>query len=510
MKADAHCLPSAPPSDTGSPRVWATVVVTLCYVLLMTWLALRTRVYIDEIWDIEWGRIRLDPLSSFSMYMFADGSSLRLVVDAGPLLADWLFRTFQSVSAFRLVNVAAMLVLVWAVRALAATHGVQPRIAWWLSLLLLIDPTLMQSVSLGRPDALALAACVGGVWLADRGIHRVASGGKGWLLVALGYSLCVASISIWISVALMGPLVLVHWLAGLARLRQAADAGVRLSICFLLAPILTLLLTLDLGHAWDVWRAHSEDPIFPTQSNVRELWRAPELMAVSCFILLPGLLAMPFIRPRWVGAVLLLGLGPILLSGFYTFRIPYLLIYAVAAIVLVVARTADEARLGAWRRLLTTGVLVSAALAIIRLGFSLQNEQRPLPGMTLLKALPPGTKVADFSWDFYETGRPAGLLMMRSYPAMEGSRVQQWLTVARPDVVIRAVESLGTWILVDDLDSKLRDAGYCELGWFDVRGEPWTQARKVRPVPSPLLWRLGLFRDHGPYTVWQPCTVRGL
>lgn len=487
---------------------WLLVLAGLGYTLALGWLALRTRVYIDEVWLIEWGRILLDPHSDHSMYMFADGSSLQMVVRAGPLLADWLFRTFESVAAFRLLNVVSMLLLALAIRALAHAHGVRPGLAWLLALALLFDPTFAQSVVLGRPDAMALAVAVGGLWLADRSARELTENGAAWATMALGYGLCVFSISIWISAVLVGPLIGAHWLAQAIRQQRMGRSKAKLFAALVLAPLLVLLLTIDLSHAWAVREAHAADPIFPTWTAATELWRVPELVAVSCFLVLPGLLAIPALRPRWLIPVFVLAYVPIVLSGFYTFRIPYLLIYAVAAIALLLARAQSPRALIAWQRLLSVAIGTSLLLLAVRVCFGLINEPRRPASGSFVAGLPGGTRVADFSWDFYESGRLAGQRMMRSYPAMDGVRVRQWLEYAKPELVIRAVNPLGTWVLVDDLDEKLRAAGYCEGAWVDFNGRSWARDRRAPPAPTPLLWRLGMYRDHGPYAIWAPCSVQ--
>jgi hypothetical protein len=506
-------------SATAAPDASARVIVGAAtsprlllavgggYALLLGWLALHTRVYIDEIWLIEWGRIMLDPGSDHSMYMFADGSSLRLPVRGGPVLADWLFRTFGSVAGFRLVNVAAMLVLALAARGLALAHGVRADLAGLLAIALLFDPTMAQSVVLGRPDALALAVVIGGLWLADRGARRILRQAGGWLQMVVGYSLCVCAISIWVSAMLVGPLIFAHWLACGVRARRAGHPRWRVAAALLLVPLAVLVATVDLPHAWAVRQVHAADPIFPTWTATTELRRVPELVAISCFLVLPGVLAIPLLRPRWLIGVFALAYVPIFLSGFYTFRIPYLLMYAVAALVLVMARANSSRILLAWRRLLLAAIAIALVLLGVRALFGLANEPRPLPQDGFVARLPAGALVADFSWDFYEAGRLGGQRMTRSYPAMEGARVLRWLAQTRPDVVIRAVDSLGTWVLVEDLDAKLRASGYCESAWVDHEGREWPRDRLVRPVPSPLLWRLGLYRDPGPYSIWVPCPV---
>lgn len=495
----------APPAP-DSPR-WSLPIGLggALYLCVAGWLAWRTRVFIDEIWLIEWGRVLLDPSTTHSMYMFADGTSLRIVAWFGPILSELLFRLSASVVAFRWLSILAMMLVAAAIFRLARNHGLGTGLALLLAAAVLLDPTLAQSVVLGRPDALALFFAIGGLLLADIGGARVLAARPGWTLVAIGYAACAFAPSVWISAVLLGPLLASHWLWNWIRLRRSGAAPGKALAAFLGVPILVVLATIDIAHIWSVRQAHASNPLFTAWTSWDSLRSIPSLLAVSLFLVLPGFVALMLIRPRWVALMLFTGICLIFASGFYPFRIPYLLMYCVAATALLIGQSRSSLQVDAWRRYLVVAVGVAIALMVLRVGFALVNEVRIAPRQTWLSELPAGTAVADYSWDFYESGRSHGLRMVRSYPGDGGDQVLLWLKRFAPDVVIRAIDSTGTWVLVDDLDDKLRGAGYCPGEWIDAQGRSVSPDLVPRPVPSPMLWRLGLFRDHGPYVLWRPC-----
>lgn len=497
---------TASPASEASPRSAMPILIGgAIYAGIAIWLALRTRVFMDEIWLIEWGRVLLDPTTSYSMYMFADGSSLKIVAWFGPILSELLFRLTGSVAAFRIVNILAMLAVVAAIFHLARSHRLSRGLALLLSAAVLLDPTLAQSVVLGRPDALALLFAIGGMLAADSGGARVLSGRPGWILVAAGYAACVFALSVWISAVLLGPLVAAHWLWNWARLQRRVGATRKVVAAFLVVPLLVALATIDIAHIWAVRQAHAANPIFTAWTSWDMARSIPALLAVSLFLVLPGLVALMLIRPRWVALMLLAGVCLTFASGFYPFRVPYLLMYCTAATALLIAQCRNPQQIDAWRRYLVVAVTVSIALMGLRVWFAGINEVRIAPSDTWLSQLPARSSVADYSWDFYESARQHGVHAVRSYPGDGGEQVLLWLTRFKPDVVVRTVDATGSWVLVDDLDDKLRRAGYCPGDWIDAQGRSVSPDMVPRPVPSPLLWRLGLFRDHGPYALWRPC-----
>lgn len=492
----------ASPSLRSSMPIWLGGALYACVAI---WLALRTRVFMDEIWLIEWGRVLLDPTTTYSMYMFADGSSLKIVAWFGPILSELLFRLTGSVSAFRIVNILALLVVAASIFRLARNHRLETGMALLLAAAVLLDPTLTQSVVLGRPDALALMFVVGGMALADIGRAQVLDGRNGWTWVAVGYASCVFALSIWISAVLLGPLVVAHWLGNGTRLHRGVAAPRKTVLSLVVVPLAVALTTIDIAHIWAVRQAHAANPLFTAWSTWDMIRSIPELLAVSLFLVLPGLVALSLIRPRWVALMLFAGMCLTCASGFYPFRVPYLLMYCIAATTLLIGQSRSPLQLEAWRRYLTVAVTVSIALMALRIWFALINEVRIAPQQTWLSDLPAAATVGDYSWDFYESGRHHGLRMVRSYPGDGGDQVHLWLTRFTPDVVVRAVDATGTWVLVDDLDDKLQRAGYCPGEWIDALGRPVSPDMVPRPVPSPLLWRLGLYRDYGPYALWRRC-----
>lgn len=501
MEASANARFNAPSWRTSA----AFLTVAALYLCIVIWLALRTRVFMDEIWLIEWGRVFLDPNTPYSMYMFADGSSLKPPSWFGPMLAELLFRLTGSVSAFRILSAVAMLLVAGSIVRLALNRGLSAGIALTLTIVVLLDPTLVQSVVLGRPDALGFVFSIGGLCLADIGVARLLTTRKGWLLTAFGYGACVFSLSIWLSAVLMGPLIVAHWLSSWIRVQRSVGSAGRATGAFLLAPVLVAALTIDFSHLLAVSQAQAENPIFTAWTSWDVIRSIPGQLSVSLLLILPGLAVLPLIRPWWLALALAGGICLIFLSGFYPFRIPHLLMYCAAATALVIARSTTQDQLHAWQRYLRVAAVISALLLALRIAFAFSNEVRLTPGQTWLQTLPAGTGVADYSWDFYEAGRYHGLRPMRSYPGDSGDKVLVWLNDFQPDVVVRAVDANGTFVLVDDLDDKLTSAGYCSTGWFDAQGRAVSANMVPRPVPSALLWRLGLFRDHGPYAIWRRC-----
>jgi hypothetical protein len=475
------------------------------YVAVMAWLAMRSRVFMDEIWTIEYGRVFLEPGVAYSMYMLADGTSLKAAAWLGPVLAESIFRVSGSVSAFRIVNAAAMLVVAAAVYRLARNRGLEARLALLVVVILALDPTLVQSIVLGRADALALALAVGGLALADTGVAGLLAGRRGWLMIAFGYSACVLSVSIWISAALLGPLIFAHWLSSWIRVQRSA-AMLGRSICaFMLPPALTAILMIDFVHIWEVGQAHAANPLFTASTTWEAARRIPELLSVSALLVIPGLVALLALRPRWLALTLAVGVAVIFSSGFYPFRIPFLLIYCVASMVLLMAQASAPDRRAAWRLYLVSAAAILTLLLGLRVVFGLNNEVRLDPERAWTRTLPAQTRIADYSWDFYESARHHGLQPMRSFPGDDGAQVLLWLNRFQPDVVVRAVDATGTFVLVEDLDDKLRRAGYCSDVWIDGYGHSVSPDMVPRAPPSPLLWRLGLFRDHGPYAIWRRC-----
>lgn len=477
------------------------------YLVLMGWLATRTRVYIDEVWIVEYGRRLLGGEVAWSMYMRADGGSPMSWAWLGTMLAEAGFR-LGGLWPFRFLAAVAALVAAFSLARLAQAFGAPCRLAALVASALLIDPALLQSVQLGRPDTLALALLGGGLLLATRAVERLRAGAGGWPRLALGYGLCAVAPAAWGSALLVGPLAALHWVAMWRSLARQAPAGytrARATVAFLLVPTLVFaaavvrpaLSSLESAGAGDTWLL---------LGSYRDLgyflgFLAQEL-AVSAALVMAGLVALAKLRPRWLAGLILAGAGVVLVSGFYQFRIPYLMVYLAAAAALYSAQATAAAR-SQWTRLLVLVVAVSGALFAVRLGFARVNEPPPAAA-PFIAALPRAARIADYSWDFYAWARQDGRPVMRSMPLTDDDGVVAWLQRTRPDVVVSAIDPTSTWMLVFRPEVVFAAAGYCVHGEIDWNGDPVSSPVRRRP-PTPLLWKLGLFRDHGPYRVWVPC-----
>lgn len=495
----------ASPADASIPR-WFRLLA-LGYLLACAWLCVNARVFIDQVWITEWGRRLLDPGTDHSMFMLADGSTLPPPAWLGPLLAELLFRATGDLSAFRLLGAAAAVALAVFSLLLLARRGLPMRTAAALSAALLLDPTLVQSVVVGRADTLAIAVLLGGLAIVESNAGR---GAQALPVVALGYAIAALSGAVWSSVLLLGPLALLHWLQTARSMRAARQASpAALWLTFLVVPGAVFALAV----AWPHWQAHAAGSVHAVswtrdfgEGLLQSIVVGFEMASLSLLLPLAGLLALVQVQPRWLAAWLLAGLLLVVTSGFYPFRIPYLLPWAVASVALALARAAWTPRQRALLRLTQFAAWTGAALLLLRLALAAGNEPPPAAASWLAR-LPAATRVADFGWDFYVPARRSGIPLMRSFPGLETAQVSDWLAVARPEYIVRPALAAGAWIMLADADGLFEGQGYCRLGFFDWAGKPVADTARVRAPPTPILWRLGAFKDHGPYLLWRRCEL---
>lgn len=490
------------------PLLWW--VAGLVYLLAFLWLAMRSRVYIDQVWIVEYGRRLLDPNFGWSMYMRPDGTSPPPWAWLGPLLAELSFR-LGGLLPFRLLAALAGLVAAFSFARLAQCYGATSGLAVLISGTLLLDPSVVQSIQVGRADSLALAMLLGGLLLATRAADSLHAGKGGWGRLALGYGICAMAPAAWISALLLGPLAALHWAASWRSLARAAGVNytpTRAMVAFLCVPALAFLVAVALPVmlSLDI-AADSGDPWL-----VLGLYRDPAYflgylsheLSVSAVLMIVGLVALVKLRPRWLAGFLLAGIAMILMSGFYQFRAPYLLPYFAAAAALYAGQLNDPER-RQWTRLMIVASIATTALFGLRVYFSLINEASPASAPWFAK-LPQDSKIADYSWDFYESARQDGRLVIRSMPLIDDREVEKWLRLSHPDYIVNAIDPEATWILVYHPPTVFAASGYCSLGNFDWGGNPVSGSGRRRP-PTPLLWKLGLYRDHGPYNIHVPCDL---
>lgn len=521
-------LRRADPYAARPPRTpWWWWAIAGLVLVAGVWLSMRSRVFMDQVWITDHGRVLLEGAAAGSVYMLGDGRSVFFSSGLGPLLAELAFRLTEGAWGFRVLNVLALIAMAWAGLRLAWRWGAPSWAALGLSLVLLFEPSLWQSAALGRADALALAAIFLAVlaaqWAAGELIAGARTDADGPFLdparrrtllaiVAAGYGLAALAPALWLTALVLGPLVAVHWGYTLWRLNSAP---VRLALpplllVFVAVPVLVLALSL-------VWpslpgylasREIRPDADFSSPSLGHFLRDSWQMAATSLPLLLPALGLLLFLRPWWL--VVLLGLGylVVLQSGFYPFRVPYLVPYAWVTLVWAMALAGAPEASAALRRLLLVIVFAALALFGVRLGFAGQNEP-PLSGPGLwIEQLPEGAVVGDFSWDFYFPLRRRGIVPLRTFAALPRAEVRAWLAYTRPNVVLYSGIAPQSWTLVEDLNGLLQAAGYCFTGHADAYGRMTDSPRPSRSVPTPALWRLGQYRVHGPYAFWQPCATR--
>lgn len=489
------------------PTAWWLVLAI--YVPCISWLALRTRVFMDQVWATEYGRRFLEPETTHSMYMLADGQTLPPHSWLGSMLTELAMRLSQGLICFRLIAAAAAIVLAYSLLRLLQRQGVATSLSLLVACAFLFDASITQSVVVGRADTLAMALIFGGMNLAAWAAHPQHATIRTLNWMALGYSLCALAPAMWSTSLLLGPIAALHWAASLKRMLREEPALSKTSVYLrlLLTPALVLVVSFALPFA--AWASALNEAAVPALQQLdTSLWvfldYALRQTAVTICLMLAGAFALTQIKPRWVAAVLVLGCTGVLTSGFYPFRVPYLAIYMVVAIAIFSAQTKTANTSRSWDRLIALGLVVAVALFGVRMLFSFAN-QAPPRSEPWFSNLPASTTIADFSWDFYAIGRAQQRTVMRSMPGAGAEAVSTWLKLARPDFVVYASDARSTWALVDDLPSILAPAQYCKLADIDWSGRAVDVSAWNSHVPSALLWRMGMFRDYGPYALWARC-----
>jgi len=496
----------------GRLRAWwwgiAVVYFTSCL-----WLAARTRVFMDQIWITENGRQLLEPDTDYSVYMYPDGSSDLPVSWIGPLIAEAAFRLTGGMLGFRVIGILAMLALGWCALRLARRYGVPSLPSLLVVVAFLFDGNLLQSVILGRADALALAAIVAGLMLATQGADKLREGRGGLGLVAVGYGLCAVSPGIWTSAVLIGPLVIVHWIVNVRATASIRNRGWSWWVAFVLTPGVLVTVFLLIPYALVFSHGSAKFSGYLLAQNLEigygnrmlQILSPSIVLSPSVVLVIAGLLSLSSLNNRFIGAAMALGVIACFVSGFYPFRTPYLLLYLAAACLLFAAQIHSSAHRGALTRLFGLAAITAVGLMVLRILLGIGNEPPPTQSSAWLQALPKDTKIGDFSWDFYESAREARLRPMRAFPRMRPVAVEQWIVSAQPDYVIRAIIPTQTWVMVDDLDQSLTKSGYCHSANINWQGQRVDNGVPTRAIPTPMLWRLGMFRSHGPYALWSLC-----
>ncbi|MCC6593603.1 MAG: hypothetical protein IT479_10050, partial [Xanthomonadales bacterium] len=332
-----------------------------------------------------------------------------------------------------------------------------------------------------------------------------------WVRLAIGYSLAALSAAIWSTALLLGPLAALHWAHRWRSLRAGCASATRMRwTVLLIAPGMVFLTAV----VWPHWHAHAigaEHAAVWTRhfgdGALDSLFIGLQMLAISLPLVVIGVLALIQLRPAWLAIWMAGGALVVLLSGFYPFRIPYLLVWMAATIALL-ARNSPPHMAEGLRKLAGIVAMLVLALAGLRVLLAFDN---PLPptGDPWLARLPAGTRVADFGWEFYAPARRRDLAIMRSFPGLEASGVVAWLRAARPDFVLRPAIPQNAWVMVEDADAVFAEGGYCRSGFIDWSGTRVDERSRVRTPPTPALWRLGASRDYGPYVLWAPCGAPG-
>lgn len=478
--------------ESGLPRWWWPL--SAAYLGYLAWLAAGTRVFLDQVWVTEYGR-RLRTWPPHSMYMLPDGSSALPASFLGPIIAELSFRLSGGLARLSPGQCPGVVGHWLGDNVPGPGLGASRRMSALLGCAVLFDATLVQSVVLGRPDALAISFAVGGMALVStagsspvayrprlatarrNGLRSVRTGAlhlgqRGAARSAAGAALAGDA----------GSVASIAWAP-----RQIHRSGCRpvpgvVFLIFVVLPYLAAMLR-DFS-AFDRYFIAAVSQI-PFTSYLFQV------TSPSVVLVLAGAFGVFGCRSLPVAVTLVVGMAVILFSGFYPFRVPYLVVYLAAATAFAVVANVSVVASRAWERLVGLAVLTAVLLLFVRGMLHMGNERVPMAADSFLVDLPKDQVVADFSWDLYVPARLLGVPVIRSFPGMESSGVRDWLKLTGPDLVVRSAIAAQSWIMVeDDLDSLLEAGGYCQSTTVDWSGNE-AAAGWVTSIPSPMLWRLG-------------------
>lgn len=371
---------------------WALMLLIVSMVHCLT-LSISPTIWQDEVQILDYGRSALTPHTDWSITW---NYELNRPVFSFSYLANVLQEIALRLTRFSVIG-PRIVTLVGALVAATVTLGwllarrVNPRVAWLVSLIFLLDPMFVQSYRGGRVDCWVFAACLGACWLVRAAQTRAAAYQQScYGLVALAGSLGVAAIFIWPSAVFLYPLICLE-LGCLLRQPQSLNPGSRLPhlMVFCGGAILTgALLWLPIGQRAgaalrDIYAlsttsggvGHSGGSIGTYLKTVFST-RLVDLglsFKVSPFLPLATLGSLFYRRQTGLLCTALFAIALVLNTSVYIFRVIYLLPYCVVLVSSLYEPPTRQPKSIAQQRWLKTGLL----LLLLGWSFSLSILMRP-------------------------------------------------------------------------------------------------------------------------------------
>jgi hypothetical protein len=228
-------FPAAARLQSRTWTLWWILLVCVGLFHLLT-LTISPTVWMDEVFTVEFGRMTLEPNTTWSI-MWA-GRPLLLFNYLGSTIQEIAFQLgHQSVMGPRLSSLIGGLLAATALFGYLLARQIPKTISFLLAFILLLEPMFVQSYRGGRVDSWAIAVCLLACWLLRVAINRGQNGKNRTKLVAMAGGLAVTSQFVWISALLLYPLILIEFLDLLKTAK-----GQRQGRQFVLRQILTISL----------------------------------------------------------------------------------------------------------------------------------------------------------------------------------------------------------------------------------------------------------------------------
>lgn len=194
------------------PALWWiwTFAVVVAAVLISTTLKFAPFLFVDELMNVDLGRVILNPATDWSIAWMAEtGKPVFLLSYIGPVLQELSYRVIGELgprySALLGALLAATMLVKWLI-----TRGAAETIAFVLGLAFFLDPLFVQAYTTGRVDGWAMLFCFFSAWLMRQAAPQQSLNRNYKLLTLFSGASAALALLIWPSAGFLFPLLLLE------------------------------------------------------------------------------------------------------------------------------------------------------------------------------------------------------------------------------------------------------------------------------------------------------------
>jgi hypothetical protein len=479
-----------------------TALVSILLITLLFVANLRTRVFSDCWWIVEWGRLFFSPHSKESMHLLELGKSTIALPWFGSVLSFWTFelsgRRFLGPLSLELFGL-----LLFGIGLTMLMRNVRQSLTSKILVLVIsLTPALTLSISYGRTDALALGLFTIGIASGNALRERLSKGERGWQMGCCYAVACLAPL-VWPSASILFFLGLFEVTKSFLIARRLETSRFTIS-CQILLPSLLVgfaaIVPFLLNGPPDLWAFSSQ--AVPRSEILKTLYVTLLLAPLSTPIFFLATCAAFTVRENWMLAVVSF-LAIIFASGYSITEVR--LIYFLPYAALLIAGMLNAAEKPFLLRAVLSLILVgNFGVLLARYYFSSNVSADHLDtALTELRGeygqTGQGFSVVDFTWDFYPAAARQSVAISRPSGMLKPAQIVALLVALQPTIIINAGRDEWVFSGASQWSPLLAAAGYCL--------KPQLILDNSTPYAG-WLAKIGSSPGYGPYAIWYPCGAK--